>query len=175
MSDAAELSQLVTLEEYKAFVDGAEIEQTRLAAVVSAVRGFCGWHIAPSRRETLTIDGNGSSALLLPSLHITEVHSVRENGGELDDVQWSEKGMLRHPTLWTDRWRGVEVDLTHGYTTAPAEITAAIFDLVAQAVDAGPGQEPEQIGPFKYGASEGGIRFPGHVLAVLRRYRIDLT
>lgn len=175
MTAAAEPSPLVTIEEYRAFVDGTDIEQTRLDAVTSAVRGFCGWHIAPSRRETLILDGNGSSALLLPSLHVTEVHAVRENGIELDDVQWSEKGMLRHPSLWTDRWRGVEVDLTHGHATAPAEITAAIFDLVVQAVDAGPGQTPEEIGPFKYGASEGGIRFPGHVLAVLNRYRVTLA
>lgn len=94
--------------------------QAGMKAAQAAVRRFAGWHVAPSLRETVTLDGTGHTKLLLKSGHVTEVHSVLvvESGNITRDitksVRWSENGILegiRFPA----RFRSVVVDLTHGY------------------------------------------------------------
>ncbi|MCW2089472.1 UNVERIFIED_ORG: hypothetical protein M2328_002752 [Rhodococcus erythropolis] len=175
MDSAEEPSALVTVDEFTKITGGDDVTQFRLDSVIDAVRDYCGWHIAPHRRETMVLDGNGCSVLLLRTTNIVEVHAVTECGIELpadSGFEWSQRGMIRHPSVWTDRWRAIEVDLTHGFDKTPTHLAAAIIDLAQSSIEFGGSDEPETIGPFKFGGSQGGTRLPGHVLAVLNRYRV---
>lgn len=166
---------LVSAEELVAFRSGADIDAVRLAGIVSAIRGFCGWHIGPSKTETLILDGNGHNVLLMPTHRITDVTEVVENGVTLDPdtYEWSEKGMLRRRCgVWTMRWRGVHVTLEHGYPVVPDEIKAVVLDATTQVLATAPDAVPEKIGPFEYSGSAGGLQFLPNQLAVLARYRI---
>lgn len=102
---------------------------------VNAVRVFCGWHIAPEATETVKLLGEGTSVIILPSLKVTGVTSVKINGVETDNYTWDERGLL-----YLRRFIGphvpVEVTFTHGYQIPPPEVVQAIqrMDLTSGAM-----------------------------------------
>ena len=52
------LGPIVTVEEFTAFAESSDLAQYRLDQAIGAIRDYCGWHIAPSFRQTLVVDGN---------------------------------------------------------------------------------------------------------------------
>jgi hypothetical protein len=143
------------------------------ASALAQVQAYCGWHIAPVVDETLTLDGTGTSALLLPSLHVVSIDSVSECGTELDPetYSWSEAGLIRRGTQlwvsygydqprWTNAFRAIEVTLSHGYEEMPAEVQGVIDALSARMTTTAPvGVTQKQVGPFveSYAADPGSV------------------
>lgn len=113
------------------------------------VRDYCGWHIAPERTETLTLDGSGTSAMLLPTLRLTDLTAVTEDGVDvdLDTLEWSAAGIIRRWCAWTCRFRGVAVSITHGYEEVPADVAGVVRDIATRAKSSG-GLKSQTIGPF---------------------------
>lgn len=112
-----------------------EEAQSRALAEVQA---YCGWHIAPSKSETLTLDGSGATVQPLPTLHMTALSSVSVDEQAVDtaSVEWSEAGLLRRDVAWTSRLRGVVVELTHGYDALPLDVQAVVDRLKARHLEA---------------------------------------
>jgi hypothetical protein len=159
---------------YQAFAAGTGVEDVRLAGVVSAIRDRCGWHIAPVIEETFILDGPDAELLQLKTLRLTEVASVKVDGVEVTDFEWSQDGSLRR-CYWTDRYRGVEVVASHGYATVPDSLKTVVLDAVSRAVAVPAGQVAEKMGPFEISASQGGVQFFEHELEVIDRYRLEAT
>lgn len=174
------LGPIVTVEEFQAFTDAEDLTQYRLDQAIGAIRDYCGWHIAPSFRQTLVVDGNGRRTLLLPSLHVTDVHLVSESGTilriddptetEVGDVEWSQTGELVSGRPWTERKRAVLVDLTHGFPEIPDVVIGVVLDMVAQNLATQPDELPEKIGPFEWQGSQGGTALSGAARAALAKY-----
>lgn len=158
-----------------------------LDAASAAVRGYCGWHIAPSLTETLTLDGSGGQVQTLPTLHLTDVTEVLQNGTAVDlaTVQWSAAGYLWRPCAWSTPGcigapllRGVTVAIVHGYTPVPAELVAVVCSVAARAAVSPTGVVREQTGPFSVTYSQtapntaGGVALLPAETAILDRYRI---
>jgi hypothetical protein len=163
--------------------DLAPTENDRILQAEAFVRAYCGWHIAPSRSETLILDGPGGHTLCLPSLHVSSIDAITENGNDLtegDDYTWSVAGIV-HRVGWASGWnmatdnlggpnsvpgwgwwtcqlQGISVDLTHGFDEVPAEITGAVQAIAQQLVDNPGGLEQQSVGPFmeRYGTTGGG-------------------
>ena len=93
------------------------------AAALAAARRYCGWCVTPPETVTLTIDGSGGPVLSLPTLYLTAVTAVTEDGVALDvdDLRVSKRGQIRKRSgaWWTSAYAAVEVTFTHGYTSAP--------------------------------------------------------
>lgn len=101
-----------------------------LDAAHQAVRTYCEWHVAPSIQETLTLDGSGTSKLLLPSKRVQAVASVIDNGDDITaNVDFSEDGILTYGAGFTSRPRGVTVILTHGWN---ADEASDVLGLIAK-------------------------------------------
>lgn len=100
-------------------------------AAIAAIRGYCGWHVGPEFEETLVLDGPGQADLLLPTQRVVAVASVKNDGTTVVNPEWSASGIIRGG--WTTKFRGVEVVLTHGFETFPAELVAVAKALVANA------------------------------------------
>lgn len=154
-------------------------EEDRLEQAEALVRSYCGWHIAPSKSESLTLVGSGSAVLLLPSLFVTEVTSVVDDGTavDADSFYCSPAGVL---SKWSGVWgtRLVVVDVVHGYATVPPEVSGVVQAVAQRAVD-NPGSRPrEQVGPFADTYSQMGFnQAPALALldaekAALARYRL---
>lgn len=147
--------------------------------VSAVIRAYCGWHIAPVLTETLHVDGEGSRHLWLPSLHVTGVAEVKNNGEVVDPDQydWSESGYLElRCGHFSTRPRGIEVTLTHGYDTAPGDLVEATVSIASRSGDTGgtvmerAGQVQVSFGTFN-GVS-GGVALLDHEKAVLAPYKL---
>ena len=154
--------------------------QAFIDAATALVRSYCGWHIAPSVEETVTLDGSGSSLLPLPSLHVTAVASVTEDGTALteDDYRWSASGWLRKTCgCWTGKERGVEVTFTHGFDEAP-DVAGVVMAVASRGQVSPRGEVRQQAGPFATTFSQfdagqgGGIVLLRPEMATLDRYRL---
>jgi len=143
--------------------------QRQLDAALAAARSYCGWHVTPSVPDAeITIDGPGGPLLMIPTLNMTALSSLTEDGTDVDvaALSWSRRGMVlkRHPHLlppnqshylpwnwWTDWFQGITVVVTHGYDNAP-DFEAAVLSAIARgafsAVDT-----VKAIGPFQYDTS----------------------
>lgn len=103
---------------------GAPFSPSTVQAAAGQVRRICGWHIAPSLTQTLTLDHDGSGVLYLPSLYVTDVASVKDLTGstprEVSRWRWSGAGMIEGH--FPAGFRAVEVTLTHGYEACPADL-----------------------------------------------------
>lgn len=106
--------------------------QAALDAVLAAARRYCGWHVHPARTESLVLDGPGGHVLDLPSLMLTDVVHVLEDGRELDvnTLDWATSGphgaRIMKRSNWTARYRGVTATITHGYDEAPDWVRSII-------------------------------------------------
>lgn len=115
---------------------GAPFSAEVIAAVAEQIRSICGWHVAPTLSETLTVDSDGERTLFLPSLRVVEVTAVRDltdpnNPKTIDGWTWSEDGMLtrKHGGYWPEGLRALEVDITHGYETCPSDLFPVAADF----------------------------------------------
>jgi hypothetical protein len=121
--------------------------------------------------------------LLLPTLHLTAVTDVMNDGEAIadpDQLQWSERGAVRqHCRYWTDKWRGVQLTITHGYPDFPHEVLAVARDMAkadgrigASALTSGPHQV--QFGVTGAGVQAGSVGMSELQQRVLDRYRLGM-
>ena len=149
MSETTAPDQMVSAVEVNALLPpGASLSQEAVDAVVAAIQAECGWHIAPSKTETIYVDSLGGPTLQLPTLHMTELISVvaTETDEPLPislETGWSEAGTLALGSRtfipggtwksarrsWNDfpaGFRAVKVTFTHGYEKCPVELVRLI-------------------------------------------------
>lgn len=167
---ATELASTEQLASYRAR-DAALL----VASAEAAVRAYCGWHVAPSRSESFTVDGTGSHVLALPTMHLTAVESITENDADVatTTVQWSAAGYLWRAQPWTTRLRGVAVTATHGYATVPAEVRAVVLDVAELLAHGQGGATRHQVGQVSVAYAEQQLTAL-HAM-VLDRYRLPLS
>lgn len=161
--------------------------QALIDAATAAVRRYCGWHIAPSRSETLTFRSDGSLTQILPTLRVTSIESVTYDGLLLDPTsyQWDPWGVLSYApsTLWPSYWGSYRapaplvVTLTHGFDSVP-DVAAVITSIVARAQASPDGITRSQVGQVSQTYSQtgqgqaGGLAFLPNELSVLDLYRL---
>jgi hypothetical protein len=160
--------------------------EMKLGQVIQRVRDYCGWHIAGSVTETVTVDGSGSDVLDLPTLRLTAVLVVTEDGEtvDVDDLEWSTAGYLKRASAWTTKLRGVAAQITHGYVEMPVSLAEVVMTSAARGLEVvshGVVRSQEQIGDYSYNnqyATAGsnqpvGAFFLEHEKKVLDRYAIE--
>jgi len=104
-------------------------------AATQAIRDYCGWHVAPVKEDTLTLDGTGTDTILLPSRLVVDVTRVQVRGEELpaSSYEWSTIGALRRLNgVWPNSYRSIEVTLKHGFTdmSVLADVVQSISERV---------------------------------------------
>lgn len=111
---------------------GAPFAASQVAAAAGQIRDICGWHIAPSQAETLTLDTDGSTVLPLPTLKVTAITEIRDVTGDTPAVltgwRFSSAGILVRAAGWPTGVAAVEVDLTHGYDACPDALLPVIAE-----------------------------------------------
>lgn len=164
----------------------AGIDSEAWRSVTEAARAYCGWHIAPTITETIILDGSGDRTILLPSLRVVEVTSVKNLGVEVsltDTTRWDWSrltGVLRlyyEPFPW--QLGSVEVEMRHGFDSCPTDLLDVCATVAARAdMDVASMTGRFMAGPFQYDSSaevrSGLTAFTDLQTRVLDRYRIPL-
>jgi len=177
--------ELVTPEQLSAYTNRAIAAddpraQLILDGATRAIRRYCGWHIAGPLTESITLDGPGSSLLQLPTMNVTSIASITENGETVavDSFEWSALGELRKfGCWWTDRYRSITISLTHGFTDAP-DVVQVILQASAAALSSPMGATREQAGQVSISWAttapgvSGGLSLLQRDLAVLDSYKL---
>lgn len=157
---------------------GAPVPSFSQQVAEGAVTGYCGWHVAPERTETIRVQAPGSRVLLLPSLHVVDVVSVLDDKGAPVEHTWEATGVLRLRGARTGR---LDVTFTHGYAECPDGVAGVVLSVLGRAVTNPRGlvQAQETRGPVtrseSYGASANEIGATGLLASerlVLDRYRL---
>lgn len=136
------MAPLATAEQFGKYCGGLTLnaEQTLqveflLDAVSGDIRTYCGWSISAEDNVVWTLNGDGSTVLAVPSLHLRAVDSVVSDGTTLnvaEDLEWSEAGYLVNHNRWPRKLRSVIVGADHGYTPVPAEIVTVACSMVSR-------------------------------------------
>ena len=157
----------------------AEEETERLlAAGLAAARRFCGWHVAPSNVSTVTLDGPGDRLLVLPTLRLSALTSIKDGDVELTaaDVHWSPRGLLRKKDggYWSSEFGAIEVVMTHGFEDAD-DFNAAVLSYIDRSSYASSGGRARVIGPFQYETEKLAVAsaFSDVERALLEQYRLE--
>lgn len=152
---------LLTPDEFDEFRSGDPVRL--IGSATAEVRSYCGWHIAPTVTETVTVEGLGET-LLLPTLHLTDVVSIVRDGVAVDltNVRWKPNGVVTGYVFSGD----YEVTFTHGHETTPEDVAQVVASVVADGVDGNRRLKSWTRGPF----SEVFTDDPDQ--AVLDRYRL---
>lgn len=164
-----ELAQLPDLDDYQA----GDPEQL-LTAAESAVRAYCGWHIAPSRTDTITTTIPFTGRMFLPSMYVTTIVSVTEDAVVLDTPNyvfhengWLDRMLPYVPLTWGQASQTTVV-FTHGYFDVPPDIQQVVLALANRNVNT-PGNLT-RVGQVQY--ASGVDAFTEAEKVTLRRYRI---
>ncbi|MBA3781014.1 MAG: hypothetical protein H0X12_04065 [Nocardioides sp.] len=116
-------NDLIAPEDLGAF-PGAPFSDEVVDAAVAGLRAAAGWHIAPSRTETVTVDSPGGYRLILDTLYLTAVNGVRNvldvTPSEITGVRFSKAGILAG--CFPCGFQSVEVDIMHGYAATPPDL-----------------------------------------------------
>lgn len=158
---------------------------TLLAATLADARAFCGWHVTPvlefSGETAITLDGPASHLLVLPTLRMSELASVSEDGLPVDvaDLAWSARGLVRKKSgwWWSGQFGAITVEFTHGFTIAEAAgWRAAVLSAVdRRSLDLGGVGQPTKVGPFEWGTPQAaaGSVFTAAERAALEMFRLE--
>lgn len=130
---------------------GSPFDDAAVDAAVATVRAVAGWHISPSRVQTVSVDTHGSTYLYLPTRYLTAVSAVRNMTGTTPVVitgfRTSKSGKLSRASGWPCGFSAVEADITHGYATCPRELLPILAGLCQSSATA-PNVSQESVGPF---------------------------
>lgn len=161
-----------------------------LDGATRGIQRYAGWHIAPSRTETIRLDGAYvGNVLQLPSLRVTDVEAVRayhkfDADYDLYDqysFAWSANGNLERYSKWgwPYGYRNIEVTFTHGYSDDEVtDLKQVVLQVSAQALSSPTGATREQAGQVSMqwattapGVS-GGLSFLGRDLEIINSYKL---
>jgi hypothetical protein len=146
-----------------------------IAGATDAIRLWCGWHVAPVIEETVTLDSEGSASLRLPTGRLVTATGLKVDGVPVPDDAWdySTAGMIRlRRGVFPDRFRAVEVTITHGWPQAPS-LEAVITRSVLSACASPMGATREQAGSISATWARAGMTLSDTDRRELAAYRLQ--
>lgn len=124
--------------------------------------------------DELTLDGDGTRVLLLPSAPVVNVTSVLVDGEQVTDYEWSATGVLRRKAGWPDRLNAITVTYTHGFDPVPQDIQTVVLEQAQHSFYATPGVSSTQVGGISI--ATGGAALAGlseHWATTVEKYRLN--
>lgn len=135
---------------------------------------------------TVTLDGSGTDALLLPQLPVNAAGTVLVDGGTVTDYALASDGVLLRKAnatsvadwnclpqlVWPARRQNIEVTYEHGYSVAelPRDIRMVALSVASRLIVQGPAlQESNGNASIRYGVNATDLT--NGEKAILRKYR----
>ena len=172
--DGESLASIITVEKFRALCPGLSSTDTEVQAaldvVSSAIRDYCGWHVAPNLQCTYIGEGEGR-LLVLPAMGVTAVSSLVVEGVAATDYEWTAAGMLRlAKDVFPDKWRSVECVYSAGFEAGA--IGQVVAQIASNALAAAPGVANERAGDVSITYNQTGSGITGGVSLLPRDYAL---
>jgi hypothetical protein len=128
---------------------------------------------------TVTVDGTGTDAIMLPQRPVGTITAVTVNGGTVTDYALSELGALYRGSageryewpVWPLGRQNVQITYTYGYQTlVPADIREVALNIAMRAVVQGIAGA-ETVGDVVITYSVGSDDLSANELRILQKYR----
>lgn len=119
--------------------------QQALDAALATVRSYCGWHIAPSETDTLSVWSHDGCSVFLPTLNLTAVTSVVQDAVTLSPSTYTFEsfGVIKAaPGTRFSTTSRVTVAFTHGYSETPADVKDVALGLAQRSISDNRGMVP---------------------------------
>jgi hypothetical protein len=120
-----------------AHLPGAPFSETQVDGAVAALRRYLGWHVAPLKAETFTLDTiDAQQVLKLPTRKLVSVVQIRRTYDDAIypttayEISLTRGAVRRKGTFWPVGWGSVEVDVTHGYASCPVELLSPLGQVI---------------------------------------------
>lgn len=144
------------------------------------IRDYCGWVVGPVTTETLFLDGPDSRSLILPTLNLVELLSLRQNSVSVDlsDMHPGRGGVIRSRTPFIDVFGVIEVTIRHGLDPIPSPIVDLTLQMAARSLGSPLGVVREQslVANVTWSTTAAGVAggtvIMEHEKAALAPYRI---
>jgi hypothetical protein len=133
--------------------------------------------------STITLDGTGTDAILLPEHPVTAAGTVSVNGTAVTDYVLNDNGILYRRVVDWDDWTGttltwpegrqnVTVTFDHGYSSAdlPRSVRMVALAIAARLVVQGPALQ-ETVGEESVRYAVANTDLTAGELRILRKYR----
>lgn len=118
--DETSIPDMLTVAEFNQLTGNAYASrpdtEAQIKAAQTAIRDYCGWHVAPSLKCVFSDDSLPKKRVLqLPACLVSSVQGVTLDGNSVSYVA-KHNGLLRldFPT-WKDRWQNLTVTYTAGF------------------------------------------------------------
>lgn len=153
---------------------GAPFDDSVVLSAGATIRNLCGWHIAPTLTETVTVNSDGGHDLFVDSRMLTSVTAARDVSGDtpviLTGFRWSTAGRVWRDVCWPRGFQVVELDIVHGYDRCPDDLLPLVADA---AREIGRNRQVRQESAGGVSVSWDGSGMVGD--PVLGRYRIPVV
>jgi hypothetical protein len=126
-----------------------------LDVALRMARRYCGWHVTPVKTaDPFTFDGPAAKLLVLPTLRLTAITELAEDGTTLDvaaDIAFSQRGLVRKSNgcFWSGKFGAIVGKMTHGFVEA-TDWQAAVLSVADRLSDEPSGGQPNVVGPFQW-------------------------
>jgi len=112
-----------------------------LASAYAAARAYCNWHVTPLKLDDeFVLDGPNDQVLALPTMYLSKLSAVTEDGVELDmtELLWQPGtgGIPVRATVrklfnryWGWKRNSIAVKMDHGYTSV-SDFDQAVLEAV---------------------------------------------
>lgn len=129
---------------------GAPFTASIIASAQARLERVLGWHVSPSKTETVTATGtrgDDRDRLILPSRYITAVAEVRDGNSTIVPT-WRLAGASEAILVgcWTPD-EVYEADIVHGYDAPPADLFPELAAMCSSILR-DPTVASESAGPF---------------------------
>lgn len=152
------------------------------SAVSSAIRDYCGWHVAPVLQCSLTTQVD-TRVIMLPAKLVTSIESITVDNEIIpaDDFEWKRSGAIRlslHPRK-RGRWGAYEISYHAGLDTSASPLAQVAIQVALNNLMSTPGVRAESVGQVSLSYNllsdgvSGGVQLLNRDRSLLRQYRLQ--
>lgn len=151
-------------------------------AVSSAIRDYCGWHIAPVLKCRYTTELS-DKIIYLPAVGVREIDSLSVDGKSIsvDSIEYKPSGLVRLANLSSVdgiKWGSTVVEYEAGFSNTAALVSQIAAQIALNSLTASAGIRSEAAGQVSltYNTTgdgiTGGVSLLGRDMLLLKPYRL---
>lgn len=125
--------------------------------------------------STLTVDGSGTSVLVLPRRPVSDVSEVTIGETTVEGYTWSAAGLLHRTSgVWPYGLANIDVTVTAGFATVPRDLWQVVLSSAKRGWTIPEGIRQESLGDHSITYDGNTVNLSQMELSTVRRYQASV-